>query len=233
MSGHSKWSTIKRQKEVKDQKKGATFTKLARGISVAAKEGGGEMATNFKLRLAVDLAKAASMPKDNIERAIKRGTGELQGEIIETVVYEAIGPNDVALIIEAVTDNRNRTVNDIKLILNKNGGRYGAVMWMFDRRGMIEVSGKTLDELQLIDAGADDVILAENSAMVFTAPENLMRVTENLEKAGLIVSSSTIGYWPKTGVTYPEGAMAEKLDKLLDLLDENDDVARVFTNAVL
>lgn len=234
MSGHSKWSTIKRQKEVKDQKKGAAFTKLASAITVAAREGGGDIATNFKLRLAVDKAKASSMPKDNIERAIKRGTGELQGDVIETVVYEALAPGDVALVIEALTDNRNRTVNEVKLIVSKAGGTFGAVMWMFNRVGMIRLTlpDGDIDELALIDAGADDVQVDDDGVTVQTQPDQLSTVTSSVVALGYNVESSDLGYWPKNPVAFPDGEVGAKLEKLLDTLDDNDDVVNVYSNAV-
>lgn len=234
MSGHSKWSTIKRQKEVKDQKKGAAFTKLASAISVAAREGGSDIATNFKLRLAVEKAKANSMPKDNIERAIKRGTGELQGDVIETVAYEALAPGDTALIIEALTDNRNRTVNEVKLILSKAGGTFGAVMWMFNRVGLIRVIAlsQPVDELDLIDAGADDVQVDEGGITLLTQPEKLSEVTAELIKRGYTIESSELSYWPKNPVPFPDGAVGEKLEKLLDTLDDNDDVSNIYCNAI-
>lgn len=233
MSGHSKWSTIKRQKEAKDQKKGAAFTKLARAVTVAAREGGGDPDANFKLRLAVEKAKAASMPKDNIDRAIKRGTGELQGEIIETVTYEALAPGDTALVIEALTDNRNRTVNDIKTIVTKHGGSMGQVMWMFDRVGIIRLAKNEseIDELTLIDAGAEDVQGDDDGVTVLTKSEDLANVTSKLNESGYSVESSDLGYWPKTPMPFPEGAVGEKLEKLLEALDDNDDVGSVYTNA--
>lgn len=234
MSGHSKWSTIKRQKAVNDAKKGAAFTKLGRAITVAAREGGGDPDANFKLRLAVEKARGASMPKDNIDRAIKRGTGELQGEIIETVTYEALAPGDTALIIEALTDNRNRTVNDVKTIVTKHGGTMGQVMWMFDRRGIINIgeSLNGIDELALIDAGAEDVQIGEGVITVITAPEKLSSTTQKLEQLGCKIESSELGYWPKNPLQFPEGSAGEKLATLLELLDDNDDVSNIYTNAV-
>lgn len=233
MSGHSKWSTIKRQKEAKDQKKGAAFTKLARAVTVAAKEGGGDPDANFKLRLAVEKAKSASMPKDNIDRAIKRGTGELQGEIIETVAYEALAPGDTALVIEALTDNRNRTVNDIKVILGKHGATFGQVMWMFDRVGIIRLAktDSEIDELALIDAGAEDVQNDDDGTTVLTKSEDLASATAKINELGYSVESSELGYWPKTPISFPEDQSGEKLENLLEALDDNDDVGSVYTNA--
>jgi YebC/PmpR family DNA-binding regulatory protein len=232
MSGHSKWSTIKRQKEVKDQKKGAAFTKLARAITVAAKEGGGDPAANFKLRLAIEKAKSASMPKDNIDRAVKRGTGELQGEIIETVTYEVLAPGDTALVVEALTDNRNRTVNDIKTIVTKHGGSMGQVVWMFDRVGIIRLLKSDIDELALIDAGAEDVQRDDDGLTVLTKPEDLAKVTNKLIELEYSIESSDLGYWPKIPLDFPEGSAGEKLENLLVLLDDNDDVSNIYSNAV-
>jgi len=239
MSGHSKWATTKRQKAVIDNKRGAIFTKLARAISVAAKESGGDPATNFKLRLAIDQARAVNMPKDNIERAIKRGTGEMSGEVLDSVTYEAFGPAGVAIIIEGVTNNRNRTVNDLKTILSKNNSSLsvpGSVIWMFDRRGVIRVlveGDREEAELKLIDYGAEDIISDSNGITLLTASEELNILQQKLKTDGWEIVSADLEYWPKNGVRFPEGKEGEQLSVLIEAIEENDDISSVSTNAIL
>lgn len=238
MSGHSKWATTKRAKAVVDAKRGSAFTKLAKAIAVAAKDGGNPE-SNTKLREAVDRARAASMPKDNIERAIKRGTGELGGETIESVVYEGFAPGGSAVIVEALTDNRNRTAQAVKMIFQKFGGNLGnqgSVMWMFDRRGVIRIPALTengLDELALIELGADDIIPMDEELILLATPEKFSGLKAALDLQELSVLNAEIEFWPKTPATFPSGADGEKLSNFLSALDDNDDVEHVSTAAVL
>ena len=191
MSGHSKWATIKRKKAVTDAKRGKVFTKLIREITVAARDGGGDTAFNPRLRLAVDTAKAGNMPADNITRAIKKGTGDLEGVNYEEIAYEGYGPGGVALYIEALTDNQNRTVADIRHILTKNAGSLGttgSVGWQFDRKGMIYLEGEHLEEALFdlaIEVGADDVVQNDRETVVITNAENFHEVQEQLKKSGI------------------------------------------------
>ncbi len=238
MSGHSKWSTIKRQKGAADQKRGALFTKLGNNITIAAREGGGDAEMNFKLRLAMDKAKAANMPKENIERAIKRGTGELAGDGIEEIVYEGFGPEGVAIYIEALTDNKNRTVANIKHILSKYGGNLGgpgSVAWMFDRKGVIRILSEDLEiseddlSLKAIDAGAEDIVSEEDGIIIYTAPEKLEAVKKLLEKSGVKISFAETEFVPQDKVVVSEAAKSN-LEKLYEELEENEDISNYYTN---
>lgn len=240
MSGHSKWAQIKRQKGAADIKKGAAFTKLANAVTVAAREGGGDPAMNFKLRLAVDKARSANMPKDNIERAIKRGTGELSGAALETVVYEGFGPGGTALVIEALTDNRNRTAQAVKTLLAKYGGTFaasGSVGWMFTRRGVIHLAKpegyNEESELSLIELGAEDIIDDADEIIVLCPPETSGDLKERFVREKWAVVSSDVELWPKTPVVFPEAAEGGKLSNLLQMLEANEDVQNVATTAVL
>jgi YebC/PmpR family DNA-binding regulatory protein len=232
MSGHSKWATTKRAKEAKDSKRSGLFTKLSKNITIAARDGQ-DIDSNFKLRMAVDKAKALSMPKDNIERAIKRGAGVGGGENIEHLIYEAYGPEGVALIIEVLTDNKNRAVSNIKHILNKyngNMGSSGSVLWMFSFKGEIILNNTTLtdeDELKIIEAGAEDIIKDEQ-IRVITDKENLALVRDNLVKNNFSIQESNIIYLPKEKVQVQD---EDKLLRLLDALDDDDDVDTLHTNA--
>ena len=245
MSGHSKWSTIKRQKGVKDAKRGQAFTKLGKAITITVREGGGgDPASNFKLRLAIDQARAANMPKDNIDRAIDRGLGPSTGvESIESVTYEAYAPGKVALIVEAVTDNKNRTTPEVRGTIEKGGGTFasrGAVSWMFADSGLITVerSGKTLDEIFEIaaDSGAEDVEDVEDVedagelVEVFTKPTDVEKVKNILVSKGLVVKSAEIIKKPTTTVVIDDVDVASKVLKMIDKLDELDDVQRVYAN---
>ena len=239
MSGHSKWATTKRAKAAVDAKRGKQFTKLANAITVAAREGGGSIEANPRLRSAVDSARAASMPKENIERAIKRGTGELAGEIIESVVYEGFAPGGSAVIVEALTDNRNRTAQTIKSIFQKHGGSLagpGAVAWMFDRRGVIHAlksPDTSLDELALIEMGADDILPVDDEYILLVSPDKLIALKETLLERGLEVLDAEITFWPKTPAAFPAGKDGEGLSNFLSALDDCDEVERVATSAVL
>ena len=235
MSGHSKWATTKRQKAVVDAKRASVFTRLAHAITIAAREKGGNMEMNFSLRLAVEKAKGANMPKENIERAIKRGTGELVGEQIEEVLYEGYGPEGVALMIETLTNNRNRTVSEIKHILSKHGGTLGtagSVAWMFDKKGVVGVPTKALSderELALIEAGAEDIQKAGAEATIITSLENLQSIKSAVESFGVIPEFAEYDYIPKTNVT-PSESTQENLEKLFGELDEHPDIVNYYSN---
>jgi YebC/PmpR family DNA-binding regulatory protein len=236
MSGHSKWHSIKHKKAVVDARRGQQFTKLARAITVAAREGGGDVDGNPALALAVQKARDASMPKDNIERAIAKGTGEgADADQIETVIYEGYGPGGVALLIETVTDNRNRTGSEVRHLLSKNGGSLGepgSVSYLFDKRGVIVVDTNRYDEDDLIpaiDAGALDISVDEDVFEVITEPADLVAVRSALEQAGVEVESAEVAYRPKARVPVEE-ADATKLLRLIDSLEESDDVAAVNAN---
>jgi YebC/PmpR family DNA-binding regulatory protein len=237
VAGHNKWSQIKRKKAVLDAKRGKVFTKLIREISVAAREGGGEPDFNPRLRLAVDQAKAANMPADNIERAIKRGTGELEGVTYEELTYEGYGPGGVALFIETMTDNQNRTVAEVRHLLQKHGGNLGtsgSVAWQFDRKGQIFVDAARWTEEQVfeavLEAGAEDVTVSGDEIVVTTAVSDFHPAQTALTAAGIEFSSAELAMIPKNEVDV-SGLEAMKLVKLLDLLDDHDDVSRVSSNA--
>lgn len=236
MAGHSKWKQIKHYKAAADAKRGALFTKIIREITMAAKTGGGDPDGNPRLRTAIDTARASSMPKENIERAIKKGTGELEGVDYQEVTYEGYGPGGVALIIEAVTDNPNRTVAEVRHKLSRGGGSIGtpnAVAWMFERKGQVAVDAATVDEDALmeaaLDAGAEDVQREDEQFVVSTVPGDLHAVRTRLERAGIRVASSELAMVPKSTV-HLDGKAAEALLKLLEELEELDDVQRVWAN---
>ena len=237
MAGHSKWSKIKRKKAVNDAKRGAQFTKLIREITVAAREGGGSPDFNPRLRLAVDTAKAASMPSDNIDRAIKKGTGELEGVRYEEVAYEGYGPGGVAIYIECLTDNQNRTVADIRHILKKNFGSLGtsgSVAWQFERKGQIVVDAASYDEEQVFDAaieaGAEDVASESEEFLITTVVSSFHEVQAAMKAAGIEPSSSELEMIAQNEVGL-EGTDAEKLLRLLEALEESDDIQKVYSNA--
>ncbi len=239
MAGHNKWSQIKRKKAVLDAKRGKIFTKMIREITVASREGGGIPDFNPRLRLAVDQAKAANMPAENIERAIKRGTGELEGVQYEELTYEGYGPGGVALYIETTTDNQNRTVAEVRHILQKNGGNLGtsgSVAWQFDRKGQIFIEASSTSEEAVfeavLEAGAEDVILAGEEIVVTTEVADFHPAQEALKAAGIDFSSAELAMLPKNEVEV-SGEDAAKLVKLLDLLDDHDDVSKVSSNANL
>jgi YebC/PmpR family DNA-binding regulatory protein len=236
MSGHSKWHSIKHKKAVVDARRGQQFTKLARAITVAAREGGGDPEGNPSLALAIQKARDASMPKDNIERAVAKGTGEgADADRIETVLYEGYGPGGVALLIEALTDNRNRTGADVRHLLAKNGGSLGepgSVSYLFDKQGVIVVDATRYDEEDLIpaiDAGALDIAVDEDVFEVVTEPGDLPAVREALERAGVEIESADVTQRPKSRVPLGE-ADAIKLLRLIDGLEESDDVSSVHAN---
>jgi YebC/PmpR family DNA-binding regulatory protein len=236
MSGHSKWHSIKHKKAVVDARRGRQFTKLARAITVAAREGGGDVDGNPALALAVQKARDASMPKDNIERAIQKGTGAgTDADQIETVIYEGYGPGGVALLIEALTDNRNRTGADVRHAFSKYGGSLGepgSVSYLFDKRGVIVVDASRYDEDDLmpaIDAGAEDIARDEDVFEVITAPGDLQAARAALEQAGVEVERADVTQRPKSRVPVGE-ADARKLMNLVDSLEESDDVSAVHAN---
>jgi YebC/PmpR family DNA-binding regulatory protein len=237
VSGHNKWSKIKRKKGVNDAKRGALFTKLIREITVAARDGGGEPEYNARLRMAVDTARAASMPAENIERAIKKGTGELEGVNYEEVAYEGYGPGGVALFIECLTDNTNRTVAAIRHALTKYDGSLGtdgSVAWQFDRKGQIVIDAGQCDEDSLfeaaIEAGAEDVIADEDEFILTTEVADFVSVQEGIKEAGIKPTSVELTRVAKNEVAI-KGRDAEKMLKLLEMLDELDDVQKVHSNA--
>lgn len=237
MAGHSKWSNIKHKKEREDARRGRIFTKLARQITVAAREGGGDPESNFRLRVAIDNARAANMPNDNIERAIKRGTGELEGGSFDEIIYEGYGPGGVAILLEAMTDNRNRTAGEVRHLFGKYGGNLGesgCVNWMFNTQGVIEIDLDGVDEesvvLEAIEAGAEDVVAEDGRLRIATSPENLRTLQEALRGAGYSILSSGIEQVPSS-VVQVEPEHAQKLLNLLSALEDLDDVQQVSTNA--
>ena len=237
MAGHNKWSKIKRKKGVADAKRGALFTKLIREITVAAREGGGSPEFNARLRLAVDTAKSASMPADNIDRAIKKGTGELEGASYEEVTYEGYGPGGVALFIECLTDNTNRTVADVRHVLTKLDGSLGtdgSVAWQFDRKGQLIINAVRYTEDTVfeaaIEAGAEDVIGDDDELVVTSEVSDFSAVQDSLRAAGIEPISAELTRIAKNEVAVG-GMDAEKLLKLLDTLEELDDVQKVHSNA--
>jgi YebC/PmpR family DNA-binding regulatory protein len=236
MSGHSKWSTIKRQKEVTDAKKGAVFTKLANAIAIAARSGG-DPSTNFALRLMLDKARAANMPNANVQRAIDRGTGKLGGAAIEEVTYEGYGPGGIAVIVECATDNKNRTYPDVRLAFSKHGGNMaepGSVAFQFTRKGVIRaaVTGDP-DEAMLaaIDAGAEDAEIEGDELVIYTEAKQLAAVRDNLQAAGVQITEAELAFVPNNTVEVTNPDTVRKAMNLLDALDDLDDVTNVHTNA--
>ncbi|HEX3454164.1 MAG TPA: YebC/PmpR family DNA-binding transcriptional regulator [Gaiellaceae bacterium] len=238
MSGHSKWSSIKHKKGAADAKRGKLFSKLARAIIVAAREGGGDPDANLALQNAIEKARSYSMPKDNIERAIARGAGsDADGDAYEPIVYEGYGPNGVALIVEALTDNKNRTASEVRHIFSKHDGNLagsGAAAHLFERRGIVLVPSDGVDEDELMlaaaDGGADDVDLDGSSFEISSAPETLSSVREAIEGAGFTIESVEVALIPKTNVTVEDEASARKILRLMDALEDNDDVQDVYAN---
>jgi YebC/PmpR family DNA-binding regulatory protein len=238
LSGHSKWSSIKHRKGAADAKRGNLFSKLSRAIIVAARDGGPDPAANLALQNAIEKARSYSMPKENIERAIARGSGaDADSSAFETVVYEGYGPSGVAVIVEALTDNRNRTAADVRHVFSKHDGNLGgsgAVMWLFERRGIVLVAADSADEDELLlaaaDGGADDVSLDGSTFQVTASPEALTAVREAIEQAGFTVESAELTMVPKTTVEVGDEASARKILRLIDALEESDDVQDVYSN---
>jgi YebC/PmpR family DNA-binding regulatory protein len=238
VSGHSKWSSIKHKKGAADAKRGKLFSKLSRAIIVAAKEGGGDPSGNLALQNAIEKAKSYSMPKDNIDRAIAKGSGaDADASDFETVVYEGYGPSGVAVIVEALTDNRNRTASDVRHTFAKNDGNLGgsgAVAWLFERRGIVLVGADGVDEDELTlaaaEGGADDVARDGTTYQVTAAPEDLTAVRTAIEAAGFTVESAELTMVPKTTVEVEDENDAKKILRLIDQLEDNDDVQDVYAN---
>jgi len=242
MSRHSKWSKIKHQKGVDDVKRSALFTRLSKNITLAVREGGsGDPKMNFKLRLAIDQAKAVNLPKDTVDRAIQKGLGTgADGTVIERVQYEGFLPGGAAIIIDSMTDNRNRTSGVVKNLLGKHGGNMGlpnSVAWMFSRKGVIRISNyknliPNLDEFQLkmIDFGADDFLTEEDDLVIYTTPENLEKIREALEKEKIVPEETEIEFVPKEKMNTSDPTQKEKIENILNDLDENEDVDNYYTN---
>ncbi|NOX37289.1 MAG: YebC/PmpR family DNA-binding transcriptional regulator [Calditrichaeota bacterium] len=236
MAGHSKWANIRFRKERQDAKRGKIFTKLIKEITIAARMGGGDPAANPRLRTAIQNAKAANMPMKNIENAIKKGTGELPGVVYEEVTYEGYGPGGVAMYIVCTTDNKNRTVAEIRHLLNKYGGNLGesgSVSWMFDKKGLIRVKRANYDEEELmllaIDAGAEDFRVEDEFYEIYTDFKELDAVRSQLEEQGIHIESAEITFIPQSTVRL-EGKQAEQMLKLMEALEDNDDVQNVYAN---
>lgn len=237
MSGHSKWATIKRKKAAVDAKRGKIFTKLIKEITIAAREGGGDPNGNPRLRLAVDNAKAANMPQDNIERAIKKATGELEGVTYHELTYEGYGPNGVAILVEVATDNKNRTAAEVRHLFSKNNGSLGesgSVSWMFDRKGIISFpkQDKTEDEIMeiILEEGADDLQSEDNYYEVQTPVENFEAVRKSLSQKKIKIENASLQWIAKNEIAV-KGEDAEKIMKLIESLEDLDDVQNVYSNA--
>ncbi len=236
MAGHSKWKQIKRKKAVTDSKRGAVFTKLIKEITVAARQGGGDPAGNARLRTAIDAAKADNMPGENIDRAIKKGTGQLEGVTYEEVTYEGYGPGGAAILVQVTTDNINRSVAEVRHIFSRQGGNLGSqnsVAWMFDKKGIIALDASRYDEdatlEAALEAGADDMSRDGDQYIISTAPATLHAVLDALKARKLETASAEIAMVPKNTVKV-EGPDAERLLKLMEALEEHDDVAKVYSN---
>ena len=239
MSGHSHAKTIKHQKDITDQKRGKVFSKMARLITIAAKEKGGNPETNSALKIAMGKAKEFNMPKDNIERAIKRGTGELAGEKLESVLFEAYGPEGIAIIIEGITDNKNRTLGEIKQILNQNNGKLadsGSVKWMFERKGYVAINTNNQDskikeelEITAIEAGAEDIYWNNDILDIYTKPEEIEKIKKILEEKGIQLEPSTLDWVAKEEIEVDQKTK-DACQRLFELLDENDAIQEIYSN---
>jgi len=236
MSGHSHFHNIKIKKGAEDAKRSKIFSKLSKEISIAAKDGGSDITFNVKLRSAVDKAKSFNMPADSIEKAIKKGAGELEGCSYEEFLMEAYGPDGIAVIIEGITDNKNRSLGEIKLLITQKGGKpvnEGAIKWMFEKKGVIciDATGKSKDDLELlaIDAGAEDFSQEENLMYVYTKTEDLEKTKKSLEEKKIKIESSGLEWVPKENSTVSDETR-EKCEKFFEAIDEHDDVQNIFTN---
>ena len=237
MSGHSKWANIKHRKAAQDAKRGNLFQKLVRAIIIAAKDGGGDPAMNMRLKTAIERAKAVSVPNDNITRAIKRGTGELGDITYDELTYEVIGPSGIAILVNVMTDNRNRTTPEIRALLARNGGQMGSegsVAWMFDRKGVIDVKGKGLDEDALmtlgLDSGMSDMEESDEGFTLYCEPSDLDTLQKALEDNKYVVENAEVSMIAKTPVEISDAEAARKVMRLVDVLEEHDDVQNVYTN---
>ncbi len=236
MSGHSKWASIKHKKAIVDAKRGQAFTKIIRELTVAAKTGGGDPNTNPRLRTAIQISKDANMPADNIDRAIKKGTGELEGVTYEEVTYEGFGPEGAAILVACLTDNKNRSASEIRSVFNKNGGNMGGagtVAWMFEKKGFIVIAKTATTEDQLMEialgAGAEDMTTADQMFEVTTAPQDLWAVREAVEKAKIKIENAALTMIPKNLVTVSPDT-GRKVVHLIEALEEHDDVQNVYSN---
>lgn len=237
MSGHSKWSTIKRKKGAADAKRGKIFTKLIKEITVAARIGGGDAGANPRLRSAIVTAKSENMPKENIERAVKKGTGELEGTVYDEITYEGYGPGGVAILVDCMTDNKNRTVADIRHFFAKSGGNLGesgCVSWMFDKKGSLLVDKSVVSEDKLLDivldAGAEDVAEEENEFQVVTVPDDFSAVLEALESENIPLIESSVSMIPKNVIEIIDEKTARQVLTLLEKLEDHEDVQNVYAN---
>lgn len=239
MSGHSKWANIKHKKARSDEKKGKEFTKLAKEITIAARTGGsGDPESNAKLKLAIQKAKAINMPNENIARAVKKGTGEIEGEAIEEIIYEGYAPGGIAVMLDIATDNRNRTASEVRHLFSKHNGNLGengCVAWMFKRVGLISINRENIKDeeefmLKALEAGADDIREEEEYFEVLSTPDVFMEVKEALESEGFVSEESDVVMLPENTVEINDQEMAAKIIKLIDLLEDHDDVQNVYTN---
>ena len=237
MAGHSKWANIQHRKGRQDEKRGAAFSKIAKEITVAAKMGGGDPSGNPRLRSAILAAKAINMPKDNIDRGIKKGTGGMEGVIYEEIRYEGYGPSGVAVLVDCMTDNRNRTVSEVRYAFSKSGGNMGesgCVGFMFDKKGVIMVDKATTTEEKLmelaLDSGAEEVVEEDDFFKVTTSPTDFNAVSEALEKAGIAMESASIDMIPQTTVDITDEKVARRVMNMIDTLEDNDDVQNVYAN---
>ncbi len=240
MSGHSKWSQIKHKKAITDAKKGKVFSKIARMISVAAREGGGDPSANYKLRMIIDKAKTVNMPGDNVDRAIKKGTGGLEGVKMEEFTYEAYGPGGIALIIEGITDNKNRTLSEIKHLLSSQSGKFaetGSVSFLFQKKGIVIVNKEESEfnkeslELTAIDAGAEDLKWQdENILEITTKPEDLEKIKTALKQTDIVIESSSLDWVPMTAISVEDEKTKGQVERLMEVLDERDDVNELYSN---
>ena len=237
MSGHSKWHNIRLRKGKQDAARGKVFTKIAREIIVAAKEGGGNADSNLALRLAVQKARDNSMPQENIKRAIQRGTGEIEGASYEEVTYEGYAPGGIAVLVSCLTDNRNRTVAELRNIFTKTGGNLGesgCVSWMFDAKGLVQISGDASDEdsvmMATMDAGAEDITVEGDTIEVLCQPEDLPKVRDAVAEAGIEYVSAEVTQLPQSTVRIDDSKEASRVLRLMDALDENDDVKQAYAN---
>ncbi len=241
MSGHSKWANIKNKKEKTDSQRGKIFTKIGRELAIAVREGGGDPNNNSKLRDVIAKAKAANMPNDNIARSIKKAAGELGSVTYEEITYEGYGPNGIAMIVEVVTDNRNRTAAEVRHLFDKSGGALGAsgcVSWMFNKRGLIVVEKSvSIDEDELmmlaLDAGAEDFIALDDAYEIYTGTDDFTGVREALEAKGYAFLSAEISMIPQTTVDATDKELSEKVERMIERFEDNDDVQQIYHNAIL